>query len=544
MGIASAESLSPREELLDLQKRIFLQNDRIIRSEAVVEEPGFAAYERRYRRHVAHYQAPVEIEEVIQSIEAADIIYVGDYHTNPQSQRTLLRLLKLVIGRVSDLGLAVELVQDRHQKTLDRYMANRISEATFLRRVEFKKFWYFDLWGSFHPIFDFVRFHRIPIYGIEVAAAQDKGLKLRDRKSAECIAEIFAAHPNQKLFVFVGDLHIAPPHLPHEVDRALQKRGLSKKSLYLFQNSEQIYWQLAEAKQEQHIEIVRMDEQSYCFMNTPPIIWQQTFLNWLEHEGEAFDYADAKHSFLELIERIADFLDLDLPSDYDEVEVFTCGDLSFLEALEGDESFGAKELKTIKRQILSSESYFIPRKRFVYLANVSINHPAEEAAHYFKFLCSGKEFVRPLTDAFYANILHEALGFFGSKLINHKRKCAHELQLRELMEYLNSVPRLGRRRLDLEIALLTLEHKKIERRKRPRPYRESVPHRTEVFLGVTHALGYMLGDRIYHGLMSGTLSKEEVRELFRNPMKEEGEPFELYMHYVLLTRKVKLPRRL
>lgn len=544
MGTSPVRRISPREELLELQKRIFVHNDRFIRSEAVVEEPGFAAYERRYRRYVHDYEAVVEVEEVLQAIGQSDIIYVGDYHTNPQAQRTLLRLMKLVIGRVADLGLAIEFVQDRHQKVLNRFMAGKMSEQTFLRRIELRKYWYFDLWDNFRPIFDFVRFHRIPIHGIESARALDKGLSVRDRMSAESIVNILEKYPTQKLFVFVGDLHIAPPHLPYQVNRILKKRKLQKKSLYLYQNSEQIYWKLAEDKLEQHVEVVRIDNDSYCLMNTPPIIWQQTYLNWLEHEGEAFDYADAKHSFLELIEHIADFMDLKLPRDYDDVQVYTCGDLSFLEALEGDKSFTARELKTIKKQILSSESYFIPRKRYVYLANVSINHSAEEAAHYLKFLCSGEEFARPLSDAFYANILHEAVGFFGSKIINHKRKCAHEAQLRELVDYLSNIRRPGRRRVELEIAILTLEHKKIERRKRPRPYRESVPHRTEVFLGVTHALGYMLGDRLYHGLVQGQVSKREIRNLFKNPMKEEGEPFRLYMHYIQETRGVKLPRRL
>ena len=66
MSDSASKGLSPRVELLRLQKRIFVQNDRLIRSEAVVEEPGFAAYERRYRRHVADYEVPVEIEDAAQ----------------------------------------------------------------------------------------------------------------------------------------------------------------------------------------------------------------------------------------------------------------------------------------------------------------------------------------------------------------------------------------------------------------------------------------------------------------------------------------------
>lgn len=536
--------LSPRMELLGLQKAIFERNDHIIRAEAIVEEPGFAPYERRYKKFVSDFEQASKIEEVLKAIEDADIIYIGDYHTNPQSQRTLLRLLKLLIGRLSSLGIAVELVRDDQQKVLDRFLADKISEKHFLKKIEFKKYWYFDLWQNFKPVFDFSRYHSIPVYGVESAEAEGKGLRERDKKSGEIIADVMEQHPEQKLFVFVGDLHIAPDHLPKEVDRALAEKGLKRKRLILYQNSESIYWKLAEQRREEKVEIVKINNESYCLVITPPIVWQQTFLNWLEHEGETIDYADAKHTVLELVERIADFLELRLPKYYEEMEVFTCGDLSFLEALKKDKSFTSKELKTIRHQILSSESYFIARKRYIYLANVSINHAAEEAAHYLKYLCSGEERERPLADAFYANTIHEAIGFFGSKIVNHKRKCLHERQINELIEYLSSIHFPSKRRIELEMAHLVLEHKKRERRKNPTPYRESVPHETDVFLGTTHMLGYMLGDRLYYSLLGGIISKQEVRHLFMLRMQEENEPFTVYMDLIKKTSKVKLPRRL
>lgn len=543
MGMA-AEKHNPRTELLQIQKRIFHRNDRLIRSEAMVVEPGFRAYERRYRKAVDGFERPAEIEEVISAIEDADIIYFGDYHTNPQAQRALLRVLKLVVGRVTDIGLGVELVRDAQQSTLDRFMAEKISEATFLRKIGFKEYWYFDLWNNFRPIFDFTRHHKIAVYGIESEEAVDKGLRVRDQKSAECIADILEKNEGQKLFIFIGDLHIAPQHLPQAVDRELKKRDLKKERLILYQNSEAIYWQLADRQMEETVEMVKVDEESFCFMNTPPIVWQQTYLNWLEHEGETIDYADAKLTVLELLERIADFLDLPLPKDIDEVEVFTCGDLSILESVEENGDFSARELKTIKRQILSSESYFIPSMRYIYLANVSINHAAEEATHYLKYLCAGEEFARPSVDAFYVNALHEALGFFGSKIINHKRKCLHEAGYEDLANYLKSGRPSAAQRLQLEIAHLVLDHKKLEKRGKPIHPERIQYHKADIFLGVTHALGYMLGDRLYHALVSGKITKKRIQDLFYHRMEDEGEPFKIYLDLVRKTRNVKMPRRI
>ena len=173
-----------------------------------------------------------------------------------------------------------------------------------------------------------------------------------------------------------------------------------------------------------------------------------------------------------------------------------------------------------------------------------MNHPAEEASHYLRYLCAGEEPVRLLVDAFYANALHEAMGFFGSKIVNHKRKCTHEPQFRELLDYFNSIPRVRYRGTEREIALLTLEHKKMEKRKRPMPQQESVPHKTEVFLGVTHALGYMLGDRMFYAVMGHKLRRSVIKKMFEDPWRKEGRALEVYMDLVERLRSIRIPKRM
>ncbi|MBI2500110.1 MAG: hypothetical protein HYW02_01265, partial [Deltaproteobacteria bacterium] len=287
-----------------------------------------------------------------------------------------------------------------------------------------------------------------------------------------------------------------------------------------------------------------IDKRSFCLINTPPIVWQQSYLNWLEHEEGSIDYVDAKHSFLELLRRIAEFLKISLdPSQWEDVEVFTCGDLSFLKKLEEDGSFTRQQLRQIKKQILASESYSIPSKKYIYLANLSINHAAEEASHFLKFLCAGPEEARYLVDAFYANALHEAFGFFGSKIINHKRKCFHEKEYEGLVNYLRSPGSPKSRRLQMEMALLILDHKEKEKRGDPIRHKRFFKMGPDLFLGVTHGLGYMLGDKLYYAFLAEKISKKEMKELFCDPMREEGRPFEIYMGLVRRFRRVNVPRR-
>ncbi len=532
-----------RAELLAIQKKLWRWNKELIEHSILVKEPGFDRYEREYERWVKRYERVSDQEEMIEAVLAADIVYVGDYHTCHQSQRSFLRLLKAVVKRDSNFLLALELVHKRHQKVLDRFLAGRMSESTFLKKIKLQEHWVFDLWGNFKPLFDFCRYHAVPIVAID-AARMGADVRTRDAASAKRIAQVAKRHPDRRIFVFIGDLHVSPKHLPCDVDRELKTAGVERRSLILAQNSEAIYWTLAEEGIDDEVEVVLLPDGNFCRMHTPPVISQRSYLNWLEHEEGEIDYDDAKSSFLELVDRICGFLDIPLGPERDEVEVFTCGDLSFLKQLKERGHFSKRELQTIKQQILASESYYIAKTKMVYLANLSINHAAEEASHFVKNLCSGEEEPREVVDAFYANALHEALGFFGSKLVNHKRKCFHERDFQNLLAYFQTVRVPKDRMLEYETAHLITEYKRLERRGQPLEQTEIFRSRMDLFLSITHALGYMLGDRLYYGMVKGRIARRRIRQLYLDPWLEEGEPVAVYLDLVRRLKGVRIPKRM
>lgn len=535
--------LNPREELLQIQKSLFLRNQRLIRESILVQEPGFERYERTYKRHVRNFKKPSTIEAMIGACRKADLIYVGDYHTLTQSQRSFLRLLKAVVKRNKNFAIGLELLHRRHQKTLDSYLAGKISEANFLRKVGLKKHWVFDLWESFKPLFDFAKFHDIPLWAID-AAPRGADLRSRDEATAKLLAKYLKEKPDQKVFVLIGDLHIAPPHLPKAVNEQLGRDGPRLKTLILYQNSEAIYWKLAGRGLEHDTEVVQVDEKSFCRMHTPPVITQRSYLNWLEHEEGELDYADAKHQFTELVDRITHFLKIDLGREKEKAEVYTCGDLSFLEKIEKSRRFSKEEIETIKRHIVLSESYYITKLRLVYLSNLSVNHAAEEAAHFIKHVCSGEEKPRHPFDAFYANTLHEALGFFGSKVINHQRKCYHERDYLKLIKYFRGMRTPARRHLEDETARLAYQAKRMEQRGEAFHEMDLVTRDPDLFFSLTHALGYILGDKLYYALLKGVVSKGDIRHLFYDPWRGDGKPFQVYWTLIAKTAAVKIPKRM
>lgn len=536
-------ALSPREELLKIQKQIFRKHQRIIDESILVSEQGFARYEQNYLKHLKSFRDVATVTELKAALKHSEWIYMGDYHTNRQSQRALLRLLKRLITQTDQFVIALEFLQKKHQPDVERFLKDKISLTTFLKRINLRKHFYFDLWENFEPIFDFAKYYQLNLYGLE-SAPYGAGLKKRDQAMAANLAEIRRTNPECKVLTFVGDLHIAPENLPRQVGRALGAEYAPEKELYLYQNSEKIYWQLAEKNQEDKVEIVRIDDKSFCLMNTPPIVWQQSYLNWLENEEGEIDYQDPKHSFLELAERIAGFLRLKLPASKEEVEVFTCGDLSFLERLKEDPDFSPAERRTIKRQVELSESYYIPKQKWVYLANVSLNHAAEEASHFIRHLVAGDEFPRNSQDVFYANVLHEAIGFFGSKIINPKRKCTRVKDFRSMIEYFKKTTVPRDRTFELEVGHAVLQLKKMEKNGKPIANAGEMLKNHDLFFGVSHALGYMLGEILYHSLIQGKFRKGEIRGLYKNPFREKGAPFRVYLELIRRLEKVILPYRI
>ncbi|EKD42688.1 MAG: hypothetical protein ACD_73C00060G0005, partial [uncultured bacterium] len=282
----------------------------------------------------------------------------------------------------------------------------------------------------------------------------------------------------------------------------------------------------------------------YCRLHTPPIIAQQSYLNWLEHEDDVLDFADAKATFLNYLEQIAAFLNLTPGAKKDEVEVYTCGDLSFLKKLRESNLFSNREIVQIKKQILQAESYYIPKLKLVYLANVSVNHTAEEASHTLKHLLSGDEFPRLRQDAFYAAVLHEALGFFGSKIINPKRKCSRISDYKNLISYLRSQDIVKNRLLEYDTAILFLEHEKKGAKNELFSQEKIKSFSPDLFFSLLHALGYSLGEKLFYGLLAEIISREEMGELFLNPMKNQGQPLQIYLILARKLRPVRLPRKI
>ncbi|MEM7164250.1 MAG: ChaN family lipoprotein [Planctomycetota bacterium] len=493
---------------------------------------------------------PVAFSDLIDEIACADIVYFGDYHTLREAQKAPLRCLREVLARGRTALLATEVVHLIHQDILDDYLDGLVSDEGFLERIEYAHNWGFP-WRNYALQFQFARENEIPMLGINSdPAVLHDNLHVRDAMAAMVIVEAMAREPDRLVAVTFGDLHICPTHLPAQVQRFVERRGLDrKKHVVVYQNNDAVYWELARRGLEQEAHTVRLADGSFCLMNSTPLVKFQSYVNWetnadeLEEsiglEGPSISSNVMTDQVVQMVETVTSFLELPQEG-LEDFTVHTSRDLNFLDDVARTGNYSADEIAEIRHQIARDDSYFLIREKMIYLGNLSIDHAAEEATHYVNTKLAGHVQQPPSRRFdFYYRAMKEAIGFVGSRIVHHKRDCFDRADFDQILAAFK-----GRRLTEpgqifkREIARDVLQHLDYEERwvrgevrGYPR-FRALYERELQVHLGVTHSLGYMLGDRIHTALVAGRIHRKEVRELFFERFDSEPRPREVYFDWL------------
>jgi hypothetical protein len=539
---------SSRRELIEIQREIVEELKQEIAMSVGKGNRESQAYLEDYNREFEQYQRLSNWGELIANVRKADIIYNGDYHTMAQAQRIPLRLLREIVPHHREVTLALEMVRIEHQKELDSFMKGRLAEEKFLKAIDYERTWGFP-WEHYRDLFVFAREHGVRVIGINSEPEKGRGvLKRRDGAAAHVIAREHTDSPGRLIYVFDGDLHVAPQHLPAAVNALLAGPNGDLNSIIVYQNNEQIYWKLAGLGIEQETDVVLISKGRFCVMSTPPIIKFQSYFNWIDNARELTspvtqtwrpDLAgdeDLYSQVLLLVRMISEFLEIESDGLADFV-VYSPADLDFLDELKAEGQLTTAEVEAISAHIRTNESYFIEKGRIIYIANLSINHAAEEAAHFIHTVCAGprRSDINQVED-FYCRIMREAVGFLGSKIVNHKRPCYGLNDFKYLKRrYPTKTP--GRIAEMISMGKFVRKHKQWEKSylSRGKPWKTegpmySLPLGTHI--GVTHALGYMLGHRLFEGLMKGTIEKKTVRDLFFTNLSYLSQSLGIYLRSI------------
>src|SRR5437867_3967509 len=445
-------------------------------------------YIRDFHDEFSRLEGLSTFDDLVIACYQADLVYVGDYHALPSSQEFAARLLSEIAERSREVVLCLEMVYTRNQKILDRYMADEIDEAEFLKGIRYDVDWGYD-WASFRRLFEVARRHGLSVYGIDCEPRSGlRYIRKRDAHAAARIADIAQARPRAKIVVVTGESHLARNHMPRKVTAGLKTRALERRGIIVLQNLEEIYWQLAE-RGEERADVVTLGPGRFCHFDTSPIAKYEAYRQTLEvWKGDAEDSEDVDLSstVYSMIDTILKFLRIDKYSHY---VAGNGGRREFLVDVYPDIYSGLDD---------------------------------KEMEHLLRGHSLAPE---------------DALGFFGSKLLDPSRNHFFETEFyqyyRKDRETIERETRYGFDEFNAIIHFILL-HKKFEQSyaqydEVPPEILEGLraePRRANVLI---HELGYFLGQQIHDAYRAGVLDRRAINRLYHSSFRDSGSALKTYL---------------
>ena len=533
---------------------------RLKREIGVIDRNSRRKYIRDFDEEFRDYEAISSFDDLVLAAYKSDIIYIGDYHALPQSQLFIARLLREIARRTRKLALGMEMIFGRNQRILDRWTNGEIEEDEFLRRIRYHLDWGYD-WASFRQIFEVANEHGIPVLALDCEPRNGfRYIRKRDQYAAQRIVGHLESDPWLKMVVVFGESHLASEHLPGRVRELLKGRNLERRDLVVVQNIEKIYWKLAE-KGHQHVDVVRTEASKYCVFNASPLAkyesYRQTIDRWkLETADE--DELDLTPTIYNMVDTILRFLHLDkykyclarqgshlefMVDAYP--EVYSEMDLEQFRRILDRSDLRKGQMSEIEYHVERNGSCYVPQVNAIFIGKFNLVHGGEEASHFVNMVLKDEIYERasrayPQADLFYVAVLEEALGFFGSKLIDPSRNHFFET---ELYQYYKKSPEVVERDTPYryqefrEIIDFILLHKRFERtyeefEEVPDTILQGINSSDQRFSILTHELGYFLGQQLYDGYHADRISREELLALFSRSIEPGGEALSTYLDLV------------
>lgn len=512
-------------------------------------------YIRDFNSEYRGYVRACSRGEVFDEAAACDIVYFGDYHPLEQSQTLALTLMREIAARGASIVLALEMLYEHQQETLDRWMKGSITESEFLEAIDYSSEWGFD-WPSFRRIFEAARDPFIPIFGIDNGPRDHlEFIRRRDRMMARRIRSIRSFFPGRLILVIAGESHLASTHLPAEV-RELE--GGALRETVIVQNIDELYWELMRKGEE--AEALLAAPGRYCVFTASPIVKYQSYRSTIDRwaEGEACDTVTPQYA--EMIRHIIGTLVDGGPP------VVVMGDgwsedvMSVLPevryAATYKSAYAYLRSRGVPQDRILEAGESLRRSGMSYMHGINtllVLHrepagAAREAARLVVYamrgeIGAGRAVRRSRQDRFYASVFEEALCRVGERSVNPDPAARSRGPLTDLLE--RGLPAGERlpgmtRKETVDLAGLLRHHLRRESEKGglatatpklARIYRLGARKRARI----VETLGSTLGDAIYDGFHEGSVRAKELASLFGERFDAPGRGPGLYLEWTART---------
>lgn len=163
---------------------------------------------------VVDLQKTSPLAQIVEQIDGARVVLVGETHTRMDHHLVQLEILKRLHEKSPNIAVGVEWFQKPFQSHLDAYIAGEISEQEMLHLTGYYERWRYD-YRLYRPIIQYAREHKIPLialnasrelnYALSTSGFDDLPAELKaqlpesydwsDEAYAERLRSIFAQHP-------------------------------------------------------------------------------------------------------------------------------------------------------------------------------------------------------------------------------------------------------------------------------------------------------------------------------------------------------------
>lgn len=461
--------------------------------------------------------------EIMAEVESADLVYGGDFHAHGPAQRTHFKILRHLAPE-RPVVLALECFDFRVQKHVDQYLAGKLDLEKLKKRVHWDEQWGFPF-ENYRALIELARRRgwKIQAIGLPAKLTQGAGgLDRQDLMTAKAIKRTMLNSPNALIYIIIGELHLT--HLPEKIHREFRSaRRLREVAIHI--NTESVYFQLATKGLEHSVDVIRYGnaKQSmtrFCVLSSPPWVPWQSYLLHLDKsmELEWTDSGETEEDFdpTDHVKRMAHWIakDIGLPLKVDalsDLAVYSASDAKLWRKVEGTSAGFSKEFA--RRLMVKGASFMLPSVGVGCLAQMTVNHAAHLASEYLQMKVSGRtrELWRFPKD-FQAAILVEALSYFGSKQVNHKRQAETFSDLRTELQTIQPTDEgrdALRLALDQRMSELVYFHQGRKRKSLVKPAKSAS------YLEAALILGRMMGERLYVAFLAKKISKREIVRLFK-----------------------------
>ncbi len=110
---------------------------------------------------------PISFEELVAELNAGQVIYVGEQHTDQSHHQIQLKIIKAVFQEHPSMAVGMEMFDHSYQNVLDMWSGGELDEKTFLRKVHWYSNWRFSF-SLYSDILNFVQDNHIRLVGLNI----------------------------------------------------------------------------------------------------------------------------------------------------------------------------------------------------------------------------------------------------------------------------------------------------------------------------------------------------------------------------------------